>query len=96
MRNRFLVSYDVRDSKRLRRLFKALRGFGDPLQYSVFRCDLSPKEKILLIAAIKEIINHRDDRVMLVDLGPAASRGSECVVFLGESAPPPIDEAVIV
>lgn len=68
MRNSYLVSYDISDQKRLRRMFKTMRGFGDHLQYSVFRCDLSPQERVLLMEAITPIINHRDDQVLIVDL----------------------------
>ena len=45
MRNRFLVCYDVSDPKRLARTYREMNGFGDPAQYSVFICDLSPKGK---------------------------------------------------
>ncbi len=65
MRNRFLVSYDICDQKRLRRVFKTMRGFGDALQYSVFLCDLSPSERIILLEKLTLIINHREGQVML-------------------------------
>ena len=52
MRNRFIVAYDVGDARRLRRTFKKMNGFGDPLQYSVFACDLSRKERVLLEEAL--------------------------------------------
>ena len=45
MRNVYLVCYDVADAKRLRRTYRKMRGFGDAVQYSVFRCELSPTEK---------------------------------------------------
>ena len=45
MRNRFLVCYDVSDPKRLAQVYKKMNGFGEPAQYSVFICDLSPKER---------------------------------------------------
>ena len=48
MRNVYLVCYDVANDKRLRRTFKKMCGFGDPLQYSVFRCELSPPEKQMM------------------------------------------------
>ena len=32
----WLISYDVRDSKRLRKLAKFLEGYGERLQYSLF------------------------------------------------------------
>jgi CRISPR-associated protein Cas2 len=83
MRNRFLVSYDVSDAKRLRKMFKKMHGYGDPVQYSVFLCRLSPKEKVLMLEAISRIVNHDQDRVMIVDLGPVEGRGAECIEFCG-------------
>ena len=45
------------NAKRLRRMYKKMHGFGDPVQYSVFKCDLSSAERILLRGAVQEIIN---------------------------------------
>ncbi len=36
----YLITYDVRDAKRLRRVAKLLEGYGTRIQYSVFRCRL--------------------------------------------------------
>lgn len=85
MRNRFIVSYDISDPKRLRRVHRVMRGYGEALQYSVFRCDLSPSERILLLEALTPEINHRDDQIMLIDLGPADRRGSESIETLGRA-----------
>ena len=84
MRKVYLVSYDVADAKRLRRTYKTMRGYGDPLQYSVFRCELSPEERQAMKEALWDILNWGADRVMLVDLGPCGGRGDECVEFWGE------------
>ena len=84
MRNVFLVCYDVADDKRLRKTYKKMRGFGDPLQYSVFRCELSPTEKQVMKEALWGILTWDKDRVMLIDLGPAGARGDECIEFWGE------------
>ena len=96
MRNRFIVSYDISDPKRLRRVHRTMRGFGDPLQYSVFRCDLSPSEKVLLHEALTPIINHREDQVMLVNLGPAEGRGNESIETLGRAIDPEPDRIAII
>ncbi len=96
MRNRFLVSYDVSDAKRLRRIYKKMCGFGDPVQYSVFLCRLSAKERILLLEAVTSIIHHREDRVMIVDLGPLEGRGDECIQFVGRHLALPESGAVVV
>ncbi len=85
MRNRYIVSYDIADPKRLRRVHRTMRGFGDPLQYSVFRCDLSPSERVLLCEALTPLLNHREDQVMLVNLGPTDGRGSETIETLGRA-----------
>jgi hypothetical protein len=34
--------HGISDEKRLRKVFKAMRGYGDHLQYSVFECQLTP------------------------------------------------------
>jgi CRISPR-associated protein Cas2 len=83
MRNVFLVCYDIADAKRLRRTYKKMRGFGDAVQYSVFRCELSPTEKQLLKEQLWEILNWEHDRVMVLDLGPVGARGDDCVEYWG-------------
>ena len=45
MRNVYLVTYDIRDDRRLRAVFKVMSGFGQHVQYSVFRCELSPANR---------------------------------------------------
>ncbi|HEX8097943.1 MAG TPA: CRISPR-associated endonuclease Cas2 [Pyrinomonadaceae bacterium] len=85
MRTRYIVSYDIADPKRLRRVHRTMRGYGDALQYSVFRCDLSPSERVLLIEALTSIINHREDQVMLIRLGPADGRVCEGIETVGRA-----------
>lgn len=70
-RTAYLVTYDICDPKRLRAVFNTCRGFGQHLQYSVFRCDLVPAMKARLIAELDDIINHREDQVLIVSLGPS-------------------------
>ncbi len=97
MRNVYLVCYDVCDDKRLRRMHKKMCGFGDAVQYSVFRCELSPTERQLMKEALWEILNWDHDRVMLVNLGPTGARGDNCVEFWGQpQAELPGRKAVIV
>lgn len=89
MRHRYLVAYDVSDPRRLRRVYKTLNGYGDPLQYSVFRCDLSEAEKVQLRAALAAIIHHTEDRVLVVNLGPADGRAACAFEYLGRQGPVP-------
>lgn len=96
MRNRYIVTYDISDSKRLRKMFKKMNGFGDPLQYSVFVCDLSAKEKILMEETLTEIINSKEDRILIVDIGPVGGRGTEALRTLGCQSKPSAPTALIV
>lgn len=82
---RYIVSYDISDPKRLRLVHKTMLGYGEPLQYSVFCCDLSASARIMLIAALSEIIDHREDQVMLIDIGPADGRGTQSIETVGRA-----------
>jgi CRISPR-associated protein Cas2 len=46
MRNRYLICYDISNEKRPRKVFKAMRSYGDSdhLQFSVFECQLTPMD----------------------------------------------------
>ncbi|MBN1234704.1 MAG: CRISPR-associated endonuclease Cas2 [Methanotrichaceae archaeon] len=79
----YVVSYDIMNPKRLHRVHKTMKGFGDPIHYSVFRCYLSDKGKIELVAALTDIIKHDEDRIMIVDLGRLDGRVEERIEFLG-------------
>ena len=84
MRRRFLVCYDVSDPRRLDRTYKRMNGFGEPVQYSVFICDLSPKERVLLEQALTDILNLKEDRVLIVDTGPTDGRGQGAFRMMGK------------
>lgn len=83
MRNLYLVAYDIADPKRLYQVHKCMRGFGDPLQYSVFLCLLSPRELALLFERIDELIKKTEDRVMVVNLGPEEGNSQDRITFVG-------------
>ncbi len=59
------VSYDVTDNKRRTRLSKTLLDFGRRVQYSVFECNLTEKQLLLLERRIEKIVNHKEDTVRI-------------------------------
>ena len=71
MRNRYLVCYDVSDPVRLVKTYKKMNGYGEPVQYSVFMCDLSARELIMMKEELGDLLNLDEDRVLIVDIGPA-------------------------
>ena len=90
------MAYDVSDGKRLRRIYKKMHGFGDALQYSVFACDLSSKERVIMEEALTEIMNLKEDRVIIIDIGPAEGRGESVVRTLGRQTKPKQRETLVV
>lgn len=73
MRTRYLISYDICHPKRLRQVAKAMEGFGVRLQYSVFECALDEKRLNKVRAELQPILNHDEDQVLFVSLGPEDS-----------------------
>ena len=84
MRNVHLIAYDISCPKRYRQVYKAMCGHGDPLQYSVFRCELTEMELQHLKDLLWPELNLAEDRVMIVDLGPIKGRGDDCIEFWGD------------
>jgi len=83
MRTRYIVTYDISSDDRRNQVFKCLRGRGDHIQYSVFRCDLSDAERAALIAALHPLIEHAEDQILMIDLGPVEGRAATCVTAIG-------------
>lgn len=79
----YLITYDIRDDKRWRRVFKLMKGFGEWLQLSVFQCRLSRRRHAELVALLDGIIKHNEDALLVIDLGPA-DKVEPRVVSLGD------------
>jgi CRISPR-associated protein Cas2 len=91
----YIVAYDISDQKRWRRVFNLMKGYGEWLQLSIFQCRLSRKRHAELIALLDGIVHHREDHVVLLDVG-LADRVSPRVVSLGKNFEPLKREPVIV
>jgi CRISPR-associated protein Cas2 len=57
----WLICYDVRDPKRLRKTAKHMEGYGERMQYSVFRCWLTPRQLERLRWELTELLKPEDD-----------------------------------
>jgi CRISPR-associated protein Cas2 len=96
MRQTYMITYDICDPKRLRQVFKTMKGYGDHLQLSVFRCELNHRELVELRARLGGIIHHGEDQVLFVDVGPEDGRGSTSISALGMTYSSPERRAVVV
>jgi CRISPR-associated protein Cas2 len=95
MRSTYLVTYDIRNDKRLRKVFRTMRDFGDHLQYSVFECQMNPIDLARCRHELGQIIKHDEDQVLFVNLGPSDGRGERVIESLGQPYSP-IDAPCIV
>lgn len=80
---RFIVTYDISNPKRLRKVYKILRGFGDHIQLSIFRCDLTARQSERLLSRLTETIEADEDQVLFIELGPTESHLAERVTSIG-------------
>ncbi len=91
----YVISYDISDPKRWRRIFRIMKGYGEWLQLSVFQCRLRRERMAELIALLDGIISHGQDHVMILDLGPADAVKPR-ITSLGKEFKPILKEPVIV
>ena len=70
----WLVSYDVRDPKRLRKAARLVSGHGPRLQLSVYRCWLTPRQLERLRWELTELLTPDDD-VLFIPLCERCHRG---------------------
>lgn len=82
-RLRYLLAYDIRDPRRLRRVHRTAKDYGESLQFSLFVCDLTKTELLGLKAALIAEMNLAVDSVGIFDLGTPTGRGVTCIDFIG-------------
>ncbi len=90
MRRCYLVCYDIRDPRRLRRTHKVMKGYGEAWQYSVFYCVLRDIDRVRMENALRQEVNLGKDQVLIIDLGSDEAAAREAAVTLG---PAPASQA---
>jgi CRISPR-associated protein Cas2 len=96
VRRCYLVCYDVRDPKRLRRTHKVMKAYGEPWQYSVFYCTLKPIDRVRLENELREVVNLKQDQVLIVDLGSNEDAAREAATTLGPALPSQNEGIVVI
>lgn len=75
-----VISYDIQDDKRRGRIFKALKNFGQWMQYSVFECELEKLQFLKLKDRLDHLIEaDKDDSVRFYFLCESCKRQVERV-----------------
>ena len=91
----WLVCYDITADNRRTAVYRTLRGYGDHIQYSVFRCVVSARQFASMRAELEELIDHKKDQVLLVPLGPPDEDRLKAWVALGLSVQP-LERTVVI
>ena len=95
MRKDLIVCYDISDETRLRKVYKIMCGYGEWLQYSVFRCELSERQRFKLMGLLQQVINNWEDQVLFIDLGPSEGRTQRFETLGRPYASPPPRRTII-
>lgn len=78
-----LISYDIVDNRRRTKVMALLKGYGRPVQRSVFECPLSSGDLAVLAARLAALIDAGTDSVRYYPLDAAAV---ERIVIQGPGA----------
>lgn len=65
IRNCYLICYDIRDPKRWRKAYKLLQGYGERIQYSIFRSWLSMRSREKLRWELEKILAPEDSLLLI-------------------------------
>jgi CRISPR-associated protein Cas2 len=95
VKHTYIVSYDIADARRLRYVFKLMKGWGLHVQYSVFQCDLSSANVTELQSALEDIIEPSTDQVLFINVGPTDGRAKDAIESLGRPYTFPVRQPLI-
>ena len=87
MRRCYLVCYDISDAKRLRRVHKVLKGYGEAWQFSIFFCVLKDIDRVRLQIDLEEQMNQKEDQAVILDMGPNEEEAREATTVIGLPLP---------
>jgi len=84
MKTNYLVCYDIADPKRLSKVIKFMKGNGIHLQYSVFLCNLTWQQLLMLKEKMSWLIDEEEDDVRIY---PLPSENKVVVMGRGDRIP---------
>jgi len=96
MRRCYLVFYDVRDPRRLRRVFKVMKGYGEHWQFSVFFCILKDIDRVRMQVDLEAEMNLKEDQALVVDLGPDEEAARKAATVIGQPLPQGEDRMIVI
>ncbi len=75
----YVIAYDIPNDRRRTKVHKALCGFGDWTQYSLFECFLDAKELVKLRDKLQSLLEPTEDSVRIYPLCGECKRAVETI-----------------
>ncbi len=88
---RYLISYDIRNPRRLVRVMRRVRKQATPVQYSVYYAQLYAAELESLISDLNGLIDSEVDDVRIYALGPLSDG-----IYMGSTSSPESALAMVI
>ncbi len=88
---RYLISYDIRNRRRLLRVMRRVRKQATPVQYSVYYAQLYAAELESLISDLNSLIDSEVDDVRIYALGPLSDG-----IYMGSTSSPESALAMVI
>jgi len=80
----YVVCYDIPNDRRRNHVHSALTGYGAWVQYSVFECFLTRKQRLLMEDRLRKEINVKEDTIRIYGLCGTCEAKVE-ILGLGET-----------
>ncbi len=95
MITRYLVSYDIADPDRLRKVHNVVKARAQHIQDSLYEALLTERERVLFEERLKREINQKEDQVMFIDLGSAERKELPEISTLGLGYAPHVRGSIV-
>jgi CRISPR-associated protein Cas2 len=61
----YIICYDIREQKRWRKAYNLLQGYGERVQYSIFRCWLTQRTREKLRWELEKVLATEDSLLLI-------------------------------
>ncbi len=89
----YLIMYDIRDPKRLRKIHKICKQYGLPQQYSVFEARMTQRKFLRFLREVQPIIKQNEDQLVCM---PICAQCRQQIKVIGQSWDFTHEEACII
>jgi CRISPR-associated protein Cas2 len=81
----YMVIYDISNPKRVKKVFKTMKNYGEHIQFSVFLCRLDKKRLEEMKRDLSKVIEPEEDQVISINIGPEHSLPRLDITHLGRA-----------